>query len=291
MLLEEGQHVPLGGGGEAALALDPLLHLPPLPLHGLGGVEVAVHVPGAGGEAREVLPDAALLLVDGVGVRGEGLGTALLGTVGGVHVHEVLEGERVVEEPLHLLLPVAVGVPPDARPVVRHLVDHLAVGRPEPEVVLEEVGVAVHVGDDDLLVRERVRAHEVGVAGVVVDDELVDLLEAVLVALAQLLVLHPEAPVRVAGREAPVGGDLVERVVVEDLEEGLVEVEAVLLGVAADAVPEAADLRGKRPAHRPVPRKVRMEGRIPSRSGISVVSTRSSPWYSASRSTRNCPLP
>ena len=62
----------------------------------------------------------------------------------------------------------------DAGGVVGHLVHHFAVGLAEPEVVLEEVAVAVDVGDDELLVDQRVGFLQVGVAGVVVDDHLVD---------------------------------------------------------------------------------------------------------------------
>src|SRR5437867_9555112 len=61
------------------------------------------------------------------------------------------------------------------------------------------------------------RSQEVGVAGVVVDDHLVDLLEAVAVAFRELLVLHAEPPVGVSGGEAPQRGDLGQLVVVEDL--------------------------------------------------------------------------
>jgi hypothetical protein len=50
---------------------------------------------------------------------------------------------------------------------------------PEEEVVLEEVAVAVHVGHHELLIGELgVALEQVGVAGVRVDDELVDLLRA-----------------------------------------------------------------------------------------------------------------
>ena len=83
--------------------------------------------------------------------------------------------------------------------MVGHLVHHLAVGLAEPDVVLEEVVVAVDVGHDQLLVDQLVAPQQVGVAGVVVDDHLVDLLEPVAVALGELLVLHAEAPVGIAG--------------------------------------------------------------------------------------------
>jgi hypothetical protein len=62
---------------------------------------------------------------------------------------------------------------------------------------------------------------------VVVDHHLVDLREPVDVALGQVIEVHPEAPVRVAHREPAEGGHLLHPLVVEDLEGGLPEVEAV----------------------------------------------------------------
>ena len=56
-----------------------------------------------------------------------------------------------VDEVLDHLHPVAVDVAAHAGGVVRHLVDHPAVGLAEPQVVLEEVGVAEDVGHDELL--------------------------------------------------------------------------------------------------------------------------------------------
>ncbi|MEZ6210070.1 MAG: hypothetical protein R3B46_02315 [Phycisphaerales bacterium] len=51
---------------------------------------------------------------------------------------------------------VAVDVLGDARGVVRHGVDHLAIGTAEPEVVLEEIGVAEDVDHDRFLIDDGV---------------------------------------------------------------------------------------------------------------------------------------
>jgi hypothetical protein len=59
------------------------------------------------------------------------------------------------------------------------------VGGAEGEVVLEEVHVPVHVAITSFCSVSAVALEQVGVRGVVVDDHLVDLREAVLVALAQ----------------------------------------------------------------------------------------------------------
>jgi hypothetical protein len=71
-------------------------------------------------------------------------------------------------------------------------------------VVLEEIGVAVDVGHHQLLVGDGVGFLQVGVAGIVVDDHLVDAPQPVGVALRELVVLHPPLPVRVAHGEAAV---------------------------------------------------------------------------------------
>ena len=84
---------------------------------------------------------------------------------------------------LDLVDALALDVAADAHGVVRHAVDHAAVGAREIEVVLEEVAVPVDVGHDHLLVDRRVALEQIGVTGVVVDDHFVDLREAVLVAL------------------------------------------------------------------------------------------------------------
>ena len=84
-----------------------------------------------------------------------------------------------------LSMPMALDVAAHARGVVRHRVDHLAVGLREEEVVLEEVDVPVDVRHHQLLVDQRVALEQVGVGGVVVDHHLVDLREAVLVALGR----------------------------------------------------------------------------------------------------------
>ena len=125
-----------------------------------------------------------------------------------------------------LAVPFHVGADPVA--VVGGLVHHLAVGVGEVMVVLEEVVMSVNVGHHELLIDPLIAAQQVGVAGVVVDDHLVDFLEPVAITLGELLIFHAEPPVRISGRETAEGGDLGELVVVEDFEDGVVEVEPVV---------------------------------------------------------------
>ena len=126
---------------------------------------------------------------------------------------------------LDLILTEGVDVAPQPGPIVRHHVEHVALGRLEPDVVLEEVRVAEDVRHDELLLHLGIRAHQVGVDRVVVDDELVDLREPVAVALLQPLVLHPETPGGVAHWEAAVARDGVDVLGVQQLEDDRVEVE------------------------------------------------------------------
>jgi hypothetical protein len=129
--------------------------------------------------------------------------------------------------------------------VVGHLVDHLAVGAAKPEVVAEEVAVAKDVRHHDLLVDELVALEQVGVAGVGVDDHLVDLREAVLMGAGQALVLHAEAPVGVARGKAPIGRQLVHLVEVDHLEAGLEGPQAVVSGHRLDFFPPDVQLGGQ----------------------------------------------
>ena len=126
--------------------------------------------------------------------------------------------------------------------MVGHLVHHLAIGVREVGVVLEEIAVAVDMGHDQLLVERVVAAHQVGVTGVVVDHHLVDLGQPVVVALLELLELHAERPVGIAGREAAVGGHLVEVLAVEHFEDGVEEIQAVVAGVALDLLLEGSQV-------------------------------------------------
>ena len=148
-----------------------------------------------------------------------------------VDVDQVLERQAAIDEVLDGFLAVPLHARADAIAVVGHLVHHLAVGLAEPDVVLEEVVVAINVGHDELLVDHLVAPQQVGVARVVIDDHLVDLLQPVAIALGELLVLHAKPPVRIPGGKSPQGGDLGKLVVIEDLEDRVVEVQPVVARV------------------------------------------------------------
>ena len=63
----------------------------------------------------------------------------------------------------------------DTRGVVRHLIEHAAIGVLEISVVLEEVAVAEDVRHHQLLLHDGVRLDQIRVTRVVVDHQLVDL--------------------------------------------------------------------------------------------------------------------
>ena len=99
-------------------------------------------------------------------------------------IDQVLEREAGVDEVLDDVLAPARHVATHARRVVRHAVDHLAVGLREEVVVLEEVDVRADVRHHDLLIGRRVALEQIRVRRVGVDHHLVDLRQAPLVALA-----------------------------------------------------------------------------------------------------------
>ncbi len=180
---------------------------------------------------------------------------ALLGLLGGLHrspahehavrVDQVLERKADVQKLLHRVVPLLLNVLADVGGVVRHLVHHLAVGLAEPQVVLEEIAVPVDVRDHQLLVDNLVGLLKVGVTGVVVDDHLVDSAQAVVMALAEALVLGTKPPVGIARGEPAIRGDLVHLLVIAHLENDREEVQAVATGALADLLLGGQQFRGE----------------------------------------------
>ena len=149
-----------------------------------------------------------------------------------VHVDQVLQRQADVDEVFDLAFTELIHVMTDPIAMIGGLVHHLAVGVAEPDIVLEEVAVRVDVGHDELLVHGGIGAHQVGVARVVVDNQFVDLGEAVAVAFGELFVFHPEPPVRVAVGEPSQRGDFVKLFAADELEDHVEEVPAQRSGHA-----------------------------------------------------------
>jgi hypothetical protein len=82
-------------------------------------------------------------------------------------VYEFLDGFGAV---IHLLLMNPIGGS-------GHALDHVAVGHTEAGIVFEKIAVREHVGDDELVLDQGVALQKKGIAGVGVNDELVDYAE------------------------------------------------------------------------------------------------------------------
>jgi len=103
---------------------------------------------------------------------------------------------------LHCLLAVLDLVLPNPLRAGRHALHHVAVGVGEPHVVFEKVAVGQDVGDDQLVLDQRVAIQQKGVARVGVDHQLVDFAQ-----IEVVLELHPvkgfaKAPMREPRRHA-----------------------------------------------------------------------------------------
>ncbi len=197
-----------------------------LGLHGLGRVDVAVHVilrPELAALRRIGPLAVALCVLERPAIHERAVG-----------VDQVFNAEANVHPALDGILPMRLGMPADTRGVVGHGVHHPAVGLAEPQVVLEEVRVPVNVGDDKLLIDKRIALLQVGVAGVVVDDHLINPAKPVMVLLGHPLILHAPLPVRVARREPSVRSDLVHLLVRAHFEDRGKKIEAVGACALAD---------------------------------------------------------
>ena len=149
-----------------------------------------------------------------------------------MNVDQVFNAKARVDERFDGLNAVALDIAADPMAMIGHFVHHFPIGLAEPMVVFEEVAVPVHVGHHQLLVHQCVGTHQVGIARIVIDDELVDLLQPVRVALGELFVLHAETPMRVAGRKTAQRGDGVQVIGVDDLEDGGKEIQTIAASVA-----------------------------------------------------------
>ena len=126
--------------------------------------------------------------------------------------------------------------------MIRHDVHHFAVGLREPDVVLEEIAVAVDMRHDDLLIDNVIALQQVRVARVIINDHLVDLVQAVGVALVETLVLHAELPVGIPVRKPTVRGNHIHLFEVEHFENGFVEIQSVAARVLLDLAVEPRQL-------------------------------------------------
>ena len=155
VLQQKSQHVALGRLGERAGAVFRFLFqvaLLALGREDIGRIDVGVHV------LLGLKPRRAVIVILSRFERiDDGPGVWLFpADMRRVRVDQVFDGETGIDKAFDGFVAKAVDVARDARGMISHLVEHLAIGRREPGVVLEEVAVPVDMGDDELLIHHRV---------------------------------------------------------------------------------------------------------------------------------------
>jgi hypothetical protein len=151
-----------------------------------------------------------------------------------VRIDQVFQAQADIQPALDGVVAVLLDVLADVRRVVGHLVHHFAIGLAEPQVVLEKIAMPVDVRDHQFLIDERVRFLQIGIAGVVIDDHLIDSAQPIMVPLAEPLVLRAKSPVRIPLRESAIGGDLVHLLVIAHLKDDREEIQTIRARPLAD---------------------------------------------------------
>ncbi|MNC23926.1 hypothetical protein D3C75_719640 [compost metagenome] len=134
---------------------------------------------------------------------------ARMARAGRERIDMLLDGDASVKEPLDLISPVFLAEPVDPVGEDRHPLDHAPVGSAEHGVVLEEITVPEHMRHNQLVLQQRIAVQQEGVAGVGVNDELIDFAQAMVIFRFHPVIGLAEAPVREPCRH-PVGADRVE---------------------------------------------------------------------------------
>jgi hypothetical protein len=163
----------------------------------------------------------------------------------GVGIDEVFQGQAAIHEGLHRRGSVTVRIPLNPGGMVGHLVHHLPVGMDEIKVGLEEVAVAKDMGHHQFLVNQMVAFKEVGIAGVVIDDHLIDFRQSIGITFGDFFKLHAEGPMGIALGEAAVSGDLIDFMVVEDFKDDREEFQPVPPGMVLDLILHPFQFRGE----------------------------------------------
>ena len=162
---------------------------------------------------------------------------------GRVDVDQIIDRHAAIHEGFHFVFAELFDILTNARAMIRHLVHHLATGVREISVILEKIAMTVNVCHHQFLIDGVVAAHQIGVTRVIIDDHLIYFRQTVIISFAQFFVLHPERPVRVARREAAIGGDFVEVIGVDDFENGFVKIQSVFAHIPFDFLFEDAQMR------------------------------------------------
>lgn len=160
-------------------------------------------------------------------------------------VDQIFQRQTDINKLFHLIVADPVNNALDTGGVVCHGIKHLAVGMGKPHIVLEEIDVAGHVSHHHLLGHIFVAFEQIGIRRVIVNHHLVDGAAGPDMALQQLIVLHAEAPMRIARREAAERRRLIERAVIEHFVNDGEEIEAVFTGNLLDLLARLFEMSGK----------------------------------------------
>ena len=98
---------------------------------------------------------------------------------GPMGVDEVFQGQAAVDEGLDRLCTVAIHIALNACRVIGHLIHHFSIGVTEIKVTLEKIAMCIHMGHDQLLIHQVVAFEEIGIARIIVDHHLIDLLKTI----------------------------------------------------------------------------------------------------------------
>jgi hypothetical protein len=101
--------------------------------------------------------------------------------------------------------------------VVGHLIQHFTVGMCEPHVVLEEIGMAKHMGNHQFLVNPLVTHQQVGIAWIGVDHHLINAMQPIRIGLCHPFVFHAKSPVRITVGKPIISRHLVHHAIIQHL--------------------------------------------------------------------------
>ncbi|MNI51680.1 hypothetical protein D3C73_1064180 [compost metagenome] len=102
------------------------------------------------------------------------MGLAQLARLDQTGIDMLLDRQHRINEALNPVDAVGHRVSGDPVGCGRHALDHITVGHGEAHIVFEEIAMGKHVGDDQLILNQRIAVQQKGIAGIGVDDQLVD---------------------------------------------------------------------------------------------------------------------
>ena len=148
-----------------------------------------------------------------------------------MNVDQVLNRKANINEVLHFFDTESIHVTTNSVSMISHFIEHVPIGLAEPMIVFEEITVAVDVSHYEFVIRHAIAGEQIGIAWIIIDHHLVDLLESIRIPLGKLVVLHAEPPMRITCGKSPVCCDGIQLISVNDFENGRKEIEPVVAGM------------------------------------------------------------